>query len=232
IEDQHKQLQLQNDFLSTISHELKSPLGFIKGYTTTLLRTDTSWDSETQREFLQIIDQETDHLKDLIENLLDSSLLQSGLMKMKYQHVHIETIIKDVIARTVFHYPELDASIVTEGVNSPILGDPGRIAQVIENLIINSIKYAPGSKISVTIKQDGIQTSIVVKDTGPGIPEEYHEMIFERFFRVPGQSPDVHGSGLGLFICRQIIEAHNGRISVETGKGEGAAIIISLPSKT
>lgn len=232
IEDQHKQIQLQKDFISTISHELRSPLGFIKGYTTTLLRADTTWDSETQREFLQIIDQETDHLKNLIENLLDSSLLQSGLMKMKFQHVRIDTIVKDIISRNLLHYPELITSVKTEGKISPILGDPHRLAQVIENLITNSIKYAPGSKISVTIKQDEAQTNVIIRDTGPGIPEEYHNMIFERFFRIPGQSPDIHGSGLGLFICKQIIEAHDGRISVESGKGEGAAISISLPQRT
>jgi signal transduction histidine kinase len=228
IEDQHKQMQLQKDFISTISHELRSPLGFIKGYTTTLLRADTSWDSETQREFLQIIDQETDHLKELIENLLDSSLLQSGLMEMKFQHVRIDTIVKDVIARNLLHYPDLKTSIKTEGKISPIIGDPHRLAQVMENLITNSIKYAPRSEISVTIKQDELQTNIVVRDNGPGIPEEYQKMIFERFFRIPGQSTDIHGSGLGLFICKQIIEAHNGQISSESGNDEGAAISIIL----
>lgn len=231
LEDQDKQIQLQKDFISTISHELRSPLGFIKGYTTTLLRDDTSWDYETQKEFLQIIDQETDHLQLLIDNLLDSSRLQAGLLKMKYQHVRLETLVKDVLAREKMHHPALDMHIEYSQDLKSIEGDPYRLAQVIENLVSNAVKYAPGSKIWVTINQEKYHTQIDVADEGPGIPEPYLNKIFERFFRSPEQLPNVHGSGLGLFICKQIIEAHQGKIFAESQLGKGTKIVVILPNQ-
>jgi signal transduction histidine kinase len=231
IQDQDKQIQLQKDFISTISHELRSPLGFIKGYTTTLLRDDTSWDKETQLEFLQIIDQETDHLQELIDNLLDSSRLQAGLLKMKYQHVRLDTLIKDVIARESMHHPDLIMEINSAPELRPIKGDPYRLAQVIENIVSNAVKYAPGSKIWVTINQEENQTQINVADEGPGIPEKYINHIFERFFRNPDQSPNIHGSGLGLFICKQIIEAHQGQIFAKSKLGQGTTVCINLPNQ-
>lgn len=231
LHDQDKQIQLQKDFISTISHELRSPLGFIKGYTTTLLRDDTSWDKDTQHEFLQIIDQETDHLQQLIDNLLDSSRLQAGLLKMKYQHVRLDTLIKDVLAREAMHHPALQTEVISQPGLQPIQGDPYRLAQVIENLVSNAVKYAPGSKIWVTITQENEQTQIEVADEGPGLPEKYINHIFERFFRSPEQSPTVHGSGLGLFICKQIIDAHHGEISAQSELGKGTTIQIRLPNK-
>ena len=132
INEQLKQIRLQNDFISTISHELRNPLGFIKGYTTTLLRNDTSWDSQTQKEFLEIIDQETDHLQKLIENLLDSSRLSSGLMKMEYQNVRLDTLLNDVIARTRLQFPNNQIIIKIEAQIKPVQGDPHRLSQVFE----------------------------------------------------------------------------------------------------
>ena len=231
FEDQNQQIQLQKDFISTISHELRSPLGFIKGYTTTLLRDDTDWDTSTQREFLNIIDQETDHLQTMIDNLLDSSRLQAGLMKMNYQQIHLDTLIKDILAREKIHHPQLETEIVTVQNTLPIQGDPNRLGQVIENLVSNAIKYAPGSKILVTINQDEELTFIDVKDDGAGIPEKYLPYIFERFFRIPEQNPVIHGSGLGLFICKQIIEAHGGKIGAISHPNRGTTIRIQLPNR-
>jgi len=102
---------------------------------------------------------------------------------------------------------------------------------VIENLLSNSQKYAPASKIWITISQDENKTQIDVKDQGNGIPEKYLPHIFERFFRNPEQSPTIHGSGLGLFICKQIIEAHDGKISAQSQPGEGTTIRIQLPNR-
>ncbi len=231
LEDQDKQIQLQKDFISTISHELRSPLGFIKGYTTTLLRDDASWDHETQSEFLQIIDQETDHLQQLIDNLLDSSRLQSGLLKMKYQQLRVDNLVKDVLARETMHHPGLDTELAISQILFPIKADPYRLSQVIENLISNAVKYAPGSKIWVKITQDEEFTQINVIDNGPGIPEKYLTHIFERFFRDPEQSPNVHGTGLGLFICQQIIDAHQGKIWAESKLGHGTIIKVILPNQ-
>lgn len=226
----HKQIQLQEDFISTVSHELRSPLGFIKGYATTLLRTDISWDKISEKKFLKIIDQEADHLLELINNLLDSSRLQSGQMQMVYQPIQIDATIKDVIARSQMRSPESLINLTIENSLQPIIGDPGRLAQVFENLINNATKYAPKSNIDISIGQTPGQTCLYFKDYGPGISEEHQPFIFDRFYRVRDNSHSVHGSGLGLYICREIIIAHNGTINVSSKKNKGTTFEIILPN--
>ena len=228
LEEQQQQFRLQNDFVSTITHELRNPLGFIKGYTTTLLRSDTQWDQTVQQEFLNIIDQETDRLQELIDNLLDSARLQSGEMRMQFQPVRLDTVLNDVILRTRLHHPELEISINSVNKIRAVRGDPRRLAQVFENIVGNSIKYAPGSPILVTINTEESGVRLAVKDEGPGIPEKYLTFVFNRFFRSP-DAPNMHGSGLGLYICKQIILAHNGQIEASSGEGKGTTITIFLP---
>ncbi len=229
LEAERRQVRLQEDFVSTISHELLTPLGFIKGYTTTLLRADTSWDEANRREFLTIIDEETDRLQELIDNVLDSARLQSGTLRMEFQPVRLDALLKDVIMRSRQHHKNLQIDLNIFQPPAPIQGDPRRLAQVFENLVSNAVKYAPGSPISITVTEgkDGIQISF--QDSGPGIPAQYVPHLFERFFRNPEQAPNVRGTGLGLYICRQIIEAHHGRISVDSYLGEGTTIQIELP---
>jgi signal transduction histidine kinase len=230
LEEQHQQAQLQQDFISTITHEIRNPLGFIKGYATTLLRSDTTWDHDTQLEFLQIIDQETDRLQELIDNLLDSARLQSGQLDMKFQLLRLDTLMNDVIQRAEIHYPGMKIRWEEKNSIVPIQGNPRRLAQVFENLIGNAVKYAPGSEVLITIGHDEIGDDIEVRDFGPGIAPEYLPFIFNRFFRTPDHAPNVRGSGLGLYICRQIIQAHGGKISVTSISGEGTAFHIFLPN--
>ena len=226
----HKQIQLQEDFISTVSHELRSPLGFIKGYATTLLRTDISWDKNSENKFLKIIDQEADHLLELINNLLDSSRLQSGQMQMVYQPVQIDSTIKDVITRSQMRCPECLINLTIGDSLQPIIGDPSRLAQVFENLINNATKYAPKSNIDISIEQTPDQTFLYFKDYGPGIAEEHQPFIFDRFYRVRDNSHTAHGSGLGLYICREIIIAHNGTINVISEENKGTTFEIILPN--
>jgi signal transduction histidine kinase len=229
LEAQHRQAELQENFISTITHELRNPLGFIKGYTTTLLRSDTTWDQATQQEFLEIIDQETDRLEALIENLLDSARLQSGQLQMKFQPVYLDSLVNTVVARTRLHYPSLVISVNIKKSLPPVVGDPGRLAQVLENLINNAVKYAPDSDIVITIKRQDNDGIIEIQDHGPGVAEQYLPHLFERFFRIPNQRPDVHGSGLGLYICKQIVQANKGNISASSIVGQGTTFTITLP---
>jgi len=230
METERQQARLQQDFVSTISHELRSPLGFIKGYTTTLLRSDTQWDQKTQQEFLTIIDQEADHMQELIENLLDSARLQSGQLRFQFQIVRLDALMNDVILRSRLHHPYLKIKLELDSPLRPIIADPVRLAQVIENLIGNAKKYAPGSDILITLNQDDHTSKITVKDFGAGISEKYLPFIFDRFFRSP-DTPNIHGSGLGLYICRQIIQAHHGVISAESIVDKGTTILIVLPNE-
>jgi len=229
LDEQHKAIQLQEDFVNTITHELRNPIGFIKGYTTTLLRQDASWDQATQHEFLQIIDQETDQLSELIENMLDSARIQSGQLSMDFQPVRINALVKDAIQKFNLHHPATNIDLQVDSDIPPIKGDPNRLAQVFENLLSNAVKYAPESKVDVICRRNPAGVEVQVRDYGQGIPEKYLPHIFERFFRVPEQSISIRGTGLGLHICKQLVEAHHGSIKVESQPGAGTTFTVLLP---
>jgi signal transduction histidine kinase len=226
LHDLKMQMQLQEDFVSTISHELRTPLGFIKGYSTSLLRKDTSWDQETQQEFLTIIDEEADRLSLLIENVLESARLQSRTLPLRFQPLRLDAVIRDVVTRLRSRYKDLDVEMELIS-TPPIQGDGVRIAQVFDNLFTNAIKYAPGSSIHVGLQQVQQRLLVSLSDQGSGIPEESLPLIFDRFYRV--RSEKATGTGLGLYICRQIIDAHRGKIWAESTLGEGTTFFIELP---
>ncbi len=221
-----QQIQLQEDFVSTISHELRTPLGFIKGYSTSLLRDDTSWDAETQREFLTIIDEEADRLSLLIENVLESARLQSKTLPLRFQPLRLDAVLRDVSTRIRARYKDLDVTLDLRS-STTIQADGVRIAQVFENLFTNAVKYAPGSPIVVGLKQVGHLMIVTFTDYGPGIPPESLPLIFERFYRL--RTENATGTGLGLYICKQIIEAHRGKIWAESKPGQGTTFFIELP---
>lgn len=227
LEQARHRAQLQDDFMSTVSHDLYTPLGFIKGYATSLLRSDTTWDAETQREFLTTIDEETDHVMTLVDKFLDSARLHSGMVNMDFQPVRLDSLIRDVVLRLKGHDKSLQVDLDLE-ISPPIQADTVRLAQVFENLFENAFKYAPDSNISITLRNLGDRLTVTFADRGPGITSEHLPFLFERFYRVPAQS-GKRGTGLGLFICRQILQAHNGQISVETAPGKGTAFRIDLP---
>ncbi|MBI3151938.1 MAG: HAMP domain-containing histidine kinase [Chloroflexi bacterium] len=228
LDSVQRQMRLQDDFVSTISHELRTPLGFIKGYSTSLLRQDTEWDDATQREFLNIIDEEADRLTRLIEDMLESARLQSKTLQFKFAPIRIDALIRDVATRVNTHHPELKIEFNLESL-PPVLGDSVRISQVFENLFSNAIKYAPSSKLTIGTKSLGKRVRISFADEGEGIPEDFLPFLFERFYRVPGERT-VTGTGLGLYICKQIVMAHHGKIWVESVLDEGTTFFIELPA--
>ncbi len=221
-----QQIQLQEDFVSTISHELRTPLGFIKGYSTSLLREDASWDAETQHEFLTIIDEEADRLSLLIENVLESARLQSKTLPLRFQPLRLDAVIRDVATRIRVRHKGLDVRLELQA-PANIQADGVRIAQVFENLFTNAVKYAPGSAVIVGLKQAGHLLVVTFTDHGPGIPAESLPLIFERFYRL--RTENATGTGLGLYICKQIIEAHRGKIWAESTPGQGTTFFIELP---
>ena len=229
IEDSQKMWSMQENFVATVSHDLRTPLGFIKGYTTTLLREDTDWDVPTYREFLGIIDEEADRLHELIDNLLDSSRLQSGTLQMNLQVVRLDVVLREMIQR--FELREKDVNLELEVVKSGVLvkADPMRLGQVFDNLINNASKYAPGSTVIIRLDAGGDQALIKFIDDGPGMDPEHLERIFQRFYRVPETRMAARGSGLGLYICRKIISAHEGEIRALSDIGKGTTFIITLP---
>lgn len=229
LEAQRELARMQDEFIATISHELRTPLGFIKGYVTTLLREDAEWDTEASEEFLHIIDEEADRLRELIDNLLDSTRLETGTLSMTLEPTRIEPVIRDVVARTKSLYPSINLSINKAEDLPDVLMDATRIAQVLENLLSNAHKYAPGEDVEICVDRRGNQIYLEVADQGPGIPAEHLPHLFERFYRVPETVNTTRGTGLGLHICRKIVEAHGGEISVDTEPGAGAKFWFTLP---
>ncbi len=220
---------LQTDFIATISHELLTPLGFIKGYATTLLREDIQWDDTTRREFLTIIDEESDRLHELIEDLLDSSRLQSGTLRMSFQPLRLETFLRDISMRTRSHHENQEIELIIDTPGLQTQADPSRLAQVFDNILHNAFKYAPGSPIRIKLERTDDRVHIAIQDFGPGIAPQHLEHLFQRFYRVPDNNTTVRGSGLGLYICRKIIQAHQGEISAESQVGQGTTFHIYLP---
>lgn len=231
LEAERKLDRLQEDFIATVSHELLTPLGFIKGYATTLLREDTTWDEASRREFLTIIDEEADRLHELIDNLMDSSRLQAGTLKMSFQPLRLDSFLRDVVMRAVSLHDNIEIVLPPELPEIRMTADPTRLAQVCDNLLTNASKYAPNSTVHVSVQEEGEQVHIQIKDNGPGIAEEHLGSLFKRFFRVPGRDTNIRGTGLGLFICRQIVKAHGGEIWAESQLGEGTAFHIRLPKR-
>lgn len=229
LEAQRELARMQDEFISTISHELRTPLGFIKGYVTTLLRDDTDWEAEKQDEFLQIIDEEADRLRELIDNLLDSSRLESGILSMTLESTNLAPLIRDAVQRVQAVNKDLVVTIQLANDLPIVKVDSTRIAQVLDNLLSNANKYAGDAKVEVSASREGEMVRIEVRDWGQGIEAEHLPLLFERFYRVPGVSRKVRGTGLGLYICRKIIEAHGGDIGVMSEAGKGTCFYFTLP---
>ena len=224
-------VRVQEDFISMLSHEIRTPLGFIKGYTSTLLREDVEWDEATKHEFLKIVDKETDNLQTFLTNLIESSRLQSGRISLKYEEIEISEYFDQVIESLQKRSPETQIIISKDIAAASATLDKTRIRQVIENLITNAIKYAPNTPISVTVTSDDEVLRFKITDKGPGIPEKYQAKLFDRFFRVPSNKPSQHGSGMGLYICKQIINAHQGEILLQSMPGEGTSFTVTIPRR-
>lgn len=229
LEAQRELARMQDEFVSTISHELRTPLGFIKGYVTTLLRQDTEWDAAAREEFLHIIDDEAERLRELIDNLLDSSRLESGSLSMTLEPTRLASVIRDTVARRRSVDERLEVELDLPDDLPVIYIDATRVAQVVDNLLSNALKYAPAAPVQVRARAEPEQLVVQVQDHGPGIAAEHLPRLFERFYRVPQSSGGVRGTGLGLHICRKIIEAHGGQIAAASRPGEGTCFTFTLP---
>jgi signal transduction histidine kinase len=226
--------RLKSELLQTVSHELRTPLGAIKGFTTTLIEHDRRLSREEKREFLEIIDQESDRLRGLIEDLLDMSKIEAGVLQLDRQAVAVAKLVAEAVKAVASRSPEhrFETSVPADLLAD---ADPRRIRQVLHNLLENAVKYSPdGGTIQVYGRREegpgGGYIVISVRDQGIGIPRQDLPRVFERFHRVDSEvGRRVGGSGLGLAICRGIVEAHGGRIWAESEPGEGSVFSFTLP---
>ncbi len=208
-------------------------MALIKGYVGTLLREDMSWDAIASREFLQIIEEEADRLTELIENLLDASRLQAGVLSINLAEVNLDYLARQIADRFRTQ-TSLHQFLIDFPAGFPvILGDVDRLIQVFANLISNAIKYSPsGGEIRIAGQVLGNQVVVCVSDQGPGIASEDIPHVFDRFYRAKEASRTTKGTGLGLYLAKAVIEAHQGHIWVDPKPGDGARICFSLPRET
>lgn len=222
--------EMKNQLLSTVSHELRTPLASIKGFASTLLRDDVQWDAATQREFLQIIDQEADRLGELIANLLAMSRLEAGVLRMDFERLALPSLVREVLAEMQPRAPGHTLAADVPAGLPEVWADGRRIRQVLHNLVENALKYSSGGEIAVRVRREGPMVHVSVSDQGIGIAPDQLARIFERFYQVDGAATRrAGGVGLGLSICKGIVEAHGGHIWAESTPGVGSTFHFTLP---
>ena len=221
--------ELKSALLAAVSHDLRTPLAAIKASATSLLDDSVAWDATARREFLEAIDEETDRLSLMVGNLLDLSRIEGGALRPDREWYDLSELIGDVVRRMASRAGDHPITVAIEADLPLLYIDYVEIAQVLANLCENAIKYTPaGSPIAIEARRLGHEIEITVRDRGPGIPAEAIGRVFEKFYRVNTRG-GVPGSGIGLTISKGLVEAHGGRIWVESTPGEGTVFRFTLP---
>ena len=221
--------EIKSVFVSIISHELKTPVALIKGYAGTLRREDVSWDSEIVQDSLEVIEDEADRLTELIENLLDASRLQAGEFSLNLAEIRMDKLAQEMAERFQTQTEHHRITVQFPDEFPVIVGDENRLEQVFYNLLSNAVKYSPdGGEISISGQIRSEQIIICIQDRGLGISQEDVPHIFDRFFRADEAAKNTQGAGLGLYLSRAIIEAHNGRIWIEPRPETGTRVCFSI----
>ena len=226
--------RLRADFLGIVSHELRTPLATIKGSTTTLLSGASDLDPAVMAQFHRIMDQQVDHMQDLIGDLLDVARIEAGALSVDPAPVDLAEIVEEARSRFLGAEGSERLSIKLDPELPLVLADRRRIVQVLGNLLTNAVRHSPdGSPVRVSAIRDVFHVAVSVSDQGRGIPADMLPLLFRKFSQVDGATRDggVSGSGLGLAICKGIVEAHGGRIWADSeGRGLGARFTFTIPS--
>ncbi len=233
-EELHARLALRSEFLGMVSHELRTPLTTIKGSTATFLSDPSVFDPAETRQFFRIIDEQADLLRDLINNLLDLTRIEARALSVDTESADVVFLVAE--ARNAFMRggARNEVAVALPPRLPRIEADRPRIAQVLNNLLSNAAKYSPeSSTISMTAKEKDGHVEISVTDEGRGLTDDQLERLFRPYSRIQGTDGEqrIAGAGLGLAICRGIVEAHGGRIWAESeGKGRGSRFAFTIPA--
>ncbi len=230
ITREREQEEQRSTFISVISHELQTPIAIIKGYASTLARSDAVLDPEALRTRLKAVEEEADRLNKLVGNLLYASRIQAGGLQMDVTPLDLAPLIERAAERLRVKHPEATITLDLPAHLPPVMADRERIEEVLQNLLDNAIKYSPGqAQITVTCRAMADEVIVSISDLGMGIPLREQAGIFDRFQRAGNSKASaIQGAGLGLYICRAIVEAHGGRIWVESTLHSGSTFSFSL----
>lgn len=233
IEDLKNSEQMRREFVANVSHELRTPVTSIRSYAETLEEAEGSLDPETERHFLEVIVSESDRMTKIVQDLLLLSRFDAGSMTFDFEEFSFEKSVRDVYDAQLLEAKRRHHNFGLEFRDElPLIrGDRMRIEQVLINMVSNAIKYThDGGRIRMTagVKDESVWCS--VRDNGIGIPKEDVTRVFERFYRVDkARSRESGGTGLGLSIAYEIVERHGGRIDIQSQKGKGTTITVTLP---
>ncbi|HEX2039392.1 MAG TPA: PAS domain-containing sensor histidine kinase [Acidimicrobiales bacterium] len=215
------------EIVSTVSHELRSPLTSVKGYTSLLLN---RWDrlrDDQKKMMLEQVNHDADRVTRLITELLDISRLESGRLVLRRQMIDLRRIVDGVVEKVHMEYPELEATVAIPDPFPEVYADPDKVVQVLTNLVENACKYGNPKGLRVEADVAESEVAVAVHDRGEGMPETDLRKVFTKFFRRTDTKPT--GSGLGLWISRGLVEAHGGRLTATSKPGEGSTFRFTLP---
>jgi two-component system phosphate regulon sensor histidine kinase PhoR len=225
--------RVRRDFVANVSHEFKTPLTAIQGFAETLLSGALD-DKANRKRFVEIIREHARRLARLTDDLLKLSRIEAGRLELEIRPVRVEALVSGCVETTRLNAQArgLEIHVDLQKDAPAVRGDGAQLGEVLQNLLDNAVQYTPaGGKIEVRARSNGQGVTFTVTDTGIGIPESDLERIFERFYRVDAaRSREAGGTGLGLAIARHIVEAHGGRIWVESAIGQGSRFHFSIPT--
>jgi PAS domain S-box-containing protein len=230
--------ELKADFVATVSHELRTPLAAIYGAAQTVRRKDVQIDEEIRDQLLGVIASESERLGAIVSDLLVAGRLDAGQLPLEVERVDAVELASSVVDAARAHLPEriLLELRVADGLPG-VVADPGQLHQVLVNLVDNAIKYSPeGGPVSLSVAHGAASNGnhsirFAIEDAGLGIPPSEHRRIFEKFYRLdPDITRGIGGTGLGLYICRELVRRMDGRIWVESSLGKGSTFVVELPA--
>jgi PAS domain S-box-containing protein len=226
--------ELKSDFIATVSHELRTPLAAIYGCARTLLRTDLSLAEPDRSRLLEVIAQESERLTRIVSDILLANQIDAGRLRISDHEFDVADLARGVVEQVEASLTGSEAislELIAPQVVAPVSGDADKLRQVLLNLVDNAIKYSPdGGRVEVEVVQRDSGLRIAVRDSGLGISHGEQQRIFGKFYRVdPQQTRGVGGTGLGLYICRELVRRMDGRVSVSSTEGEGSTFVVELP---
>lgn len=234
ITESQKLEDMRREFVANVSHELKTPITTIKAYAETL-NSGMVDDEETAKEFLGIIEKESDRMANLVKDLLELSHIDFKKTKWTLSEIQVTQLLEECMEHLKIYYKQKNQQITLDKKSEPtIIADKNKMSQVIVNILSNAIKYTPaGGNISITLSSNQKDAFISIRDNGIGIPKEDVERVFERFYRVDkGRAREMGGTGLGLAIARDTVRGMGGDIYASSQLGEGSEFTIKIPLKT
>jgi PAS domain S-box-containing protein len=227
--------ELKADFVATVSHELRTPLAAIYGAAQTVRRPDLDLDGAIRDELLGVIASESDRLADIVNDLLLASHLDSGRLPVSIERCDALELGAAVLETAKTHLPDgIELVLKAPKRLRPVAADRGQLQQVLVNLVDNAIKYSPeGGRVELRLEEADARIRFTVSDEGLGIPPAEHRRIFEKFYRLdPHMTRGIGGTGLGLYICRELVRRMDGSLRVESQLGAGSTFVVELPAAT